>query len=89
MLDRSFWEQGERYQVTDERDQVRRYTMPPQRVDAMLLAAMEAAAQVADPELWALIAGLRSDTSLAVKAKAVELVNRRAKTTASTQPVSG
>lgn len=89
MLDRSFWEQGERYQVTDEKNQVRRFVMPPQRVDDMLIATMDAVARVNDPELWALIDGLRSDKSLSVKAKAVELTNRRAKMTASAPTVSG
>lgn len=89
LLDREFWEKGERYQVTDDKDQIRRFTMPPQRVDDLLIAAMNAAANLEDPDLWALIERLGSDKSLNVKARASELLKDRSSAAQSKHSVSG
>ncbi|MHC5112165.1 MAG: HEAT repeat domain-containing protein [Planctomycetota bacterium] len=77
MLSREFWETDDRYQVTDESGQVRRYRMPPQRVNDFLIAAIDAAAHTSDPDLWELIDGLKSDSSSAVRGRAVEVVSNR------------
>lgn len=88
LLDREFWEKGDRYQVTDEKNQIRRFGMPPQRVDELLIATMDAASRLDDPEIWVLIERLASDKSLSVKAKAIALRNRREKAVQSMQPVA-
>lgn len=89
LLDREFWEKGQRYQVADKEGQVRRFAMPPQRVDELLKAAMEAAAHLDDPDLWALIERLQSDTSLTVRAKAMEILNLRQHEVESASSVAG
>jgi hypothetical protein len=71
MLDRTFWEKGERFQ-----------TVRP-RIDAMLLAAIDAASQLDDWGLWEAIDRLKSDPSPSVRAKADEAPRRRTAPTAS------
>lgn len=83
MLDRKFWEGGKRYQVVDEKGVVRRYPMPPQRVEALLIAAMEAASHLNDPGLWEAIETLKSDPIPNVRLKAAEIASRRVASAAS------
>lgn len=78
LLDRSFLASGERYRVTDESGTVRRYPLPPQRVDGLMLAAMDAARNLSDADLWETIQGLESDPSPAVRARASEMIKGRA-----------
>lgn len=82
MLERSFWESGARYEVKDEKDQTRRYAMPPQRVDAMLIAAMDAASRLESAALWSAIERLAADRSPGVRGKALSLLKRRGEVTA-------
>lgn len=77
LLDRRFWETGDRYQVVDEKGVVRRYAMPPQRVEGLLVAAIDAAAQLDDRDLWDSIDRLQSDASRAVARHAAEVVRQR------------
>lgn len=78
LLDRSFWETGERYEVRDDAGNVRRYRMPPQRVNDLLIAAIDASAKLNEPDLWAAIERLKSDPFPAVRAAAMKALNRRA-----------
>jgi HEAT repeat protein len=80
LLDRAFWESGERYSVTDESGAVHRYPMPPSRVDVYLKAAIEAAAKSVDPETQAMIKSLASDASPMVEGAAKKALAERAKT---------
>lgn len=77
LLDRSFWQDGERYQVVDPKGNVLRYPMPPQRIDALLMAAIDAASHLPDKDLWAAIDTLKSDPTPGVRAKAEEAASRR------------
>ncbi len=77
LLDRDFWESGERYEKRDEQGQVHRYAMPADMIDLWLLAALEVVPRVDDPDLWKLVDRLKSDRSLAVQAKARELIRAR------------
>lgn len=77
LLDRRFWETGERYQVVNEKGEVRRYAMPPQRVESLLVAAIDAAAHLDDRDLWDSIDRLQSDASKAVARHAAEVVRER------------
>jgi HEAT repeat protein len=83
LLDRTHLESGERYQVTDESGKVHRYSLERGRVDAILIAAMDAAANLNDGDLWGLIDRLRSDPSPAVRGRATEVTQRRAESRAS------
>lgn len=65
MLDRTFWEKGGRFQ-----------TVRP-RIDAMLLATIDAASQLDDRGLWEAIGQLKSDPSPSVRAKAEEVRRRQ------------
>ncbi|MDO8628970.1 MAG: hypothetical protein Q7R41_00620 [Phycisphaerales bacterium] len=65
MLDRTYWEKGDRFQ-----------TVRP-RIDAMLRATIDAAAQLDDRGLWEAIDRLKSDSSPSVRAKADEARRRR------------
>ncbi|MEK7710497.1 MAG: hypothetical protein AAB341_01255 [Planctomycetota bacterium] len=65
MLDRTFWEKGDRFQTV------------LQRIDAMLRAAIDAASQLDDRGLWEAIDRLKSDPSPSVRAKADEARRRR------------
>lgn len=72
LLDRSFLESDERYHVSDAAGNVRRYRLPPQRVDEFLLAAIGAASKLDDAELRAMIERLESDPSPAVRVRATD-----------------
>lgn len=78
LLDRSFWENGERYTVIGDSGNVLRYRMPPHRIEGLLVAAIDAASQTTDPDLWELIEGLKSDPSPIVRGRAVAVLARRA-----------
>ncbi len=78
MLDRTFWESGDRFQKVDESGTVRRYPMPPQRIEALLIAAIDAAAHLQDETLWDAIETLKSDPIPSVRTKAAEVASRRA-----------
>ena len=60
MLDRKYWEQGDRFQTVTR------------RIDAILLAAIDAASGLDDPGLWDAIERLKSDPSPSVRTKADE-----------------
>lgn len=77
LLDRAHLESGERYQVTDGSGKVHRYSLERGRVDVILIAAMDAASQLDDADLWGMIDRLKSDPSPAVRGKAMELTQRR------------
>ncbi len=70
LLDRSFWETGERYRVMDGHGNIKRYAMPGVRIEELLMAALDAASHLDDPELWLGIERLRSDPSPVVRRKA-------------------
>lgn len=78
LLDREFWESGERYSVTDEGGTVHRYPMPAARVDEYLKAAIEAGANVADPEILEMIDKLALDASPLVQGAAKKAIAERA-----------
>ncbi len=81
LLDRTHLQSGDRYEVR-EGGNVRRYPLPPNRVEALLIAAMEAAANLKDDDLWGMIDRLKSDPAPAVRGKAMELIKRRAELSA-------
>lgn len=74
LLDRSFWEKGDRYETVDAQGLVRRYPMPPGMVDAWLQAAIDAGAKMNDPEVNEAIRALSSDRSLPVRSRATEIL---------------
>lgn len=78
LLDRAHLESGERYEVRDAAGSIKRYPMPPNRIEALLMAAMDAAANLRDDDLWGMIYRLKSDPSPAVRGKAMEVFGRRA-----------
>ncbi len=82
MLDRAFWESGDRFQKIDESGSVRRYPMPPQRIEALLIAAIDAASHLRDEALWDAMETLKSDPIPSVRAKAAEVESRRNASTA-------
>jgi len=77
LLDRGFWESGERYETRDEQGQMHRYAMPPDMIERWLLAALDVVPSVNDADLWEMVDRLKSDPSLAVQAKANELISAR------------
>jgi hypothetical protein len=77
LLDRKHLESGDLFQAIDVSGVVRRYPLPPTRVEALLIATMEAAANLDDSDLWAMIDRLQSDSSPAVRGKATELLKAR------------
>ena len=82
LLDRKFLESGDWYRVVDASGNVRTHPLPPERVKALLTAAMDAASCLDDPDLWSMIDRLKSDTSPAIKGKAMEVTDRRTRLTA-------
>lgn len=84
LLDRKFLESGEWYRVVDSSGNVRTHPLPPERVKALLSAAIDAASCLEDADLWSMIDRLKSDTSPAIKGKALEVTDRRTR-----QPASG
>ncbi len=77
LLDRSFWEKGGRYRKTDEAGRAFTYEMPANRVDNALMAAIDAASNLHDVDLWKMIERLQSDPSPVVRQKAAETASRR------------
>lgn len=78
LLDRSFLESGQRYRVVDSSGRVLRYALPPQRVDELLMAAMDAASNLDDTEVWKMISQLTTDPSPAVRGHAKTAIKARA-----------
>ncbi len=76
LLDRSFWESGERYEVRKPSGEVLRYKMPQERLENLMIAAIDAVSHLDDLELRKMISELRSDKSPAVRAKAMMAVKR-------------
>ena len=77
MLDRGYWEKGERYEKVDASGMVLRYPMPAGRTDALMSAAIDAVSNLQDPELWGAIDRLQSDRSLVVRGRAKAAMERR------------
>ncbi len=77
LLNRSFLESGKRYRVADTDGSIRRYQLPPQRVDKLLMAAIDAASILDDAEVWEIISQLRSDPSPAVRGRATAVTASR------------
>ncbi len=70
LLDRKFWETGERYHTIDESGTTKSYAMPANLIQEWLMAAIDAAAILDDVDLWEMIKRLKSDTSPAVQQRA-------------------
>lgn len=83
MMDRQYLESGNRYRTVDASGNIRQYPLPPQRIEALILATVEAASNLDDRDLWVMIDRLKSDASPAVRGKAVEIIDRRARRQAS------
>lgn len=78
LLTRSFWETDARYEVREEGSATpRRYPMPPQRINGALIAAIDAASNLHDLDLWEMIDLLKSDPSLAVRERAEAALQHR------------
>ncbi len=77
LLDRSFWETGERYQVREADGSMLRYAMPEDRIEQYLIAAIDAASHLVDPELWRQIEGLQHDPRPQVRARAEQVLASR------------
>lgn len=80
LLDRSFWESGQRYRIVDDAGKVKPYRMPEERIVRNLVTAIEAAGTLSDPEVWDMIDRLRKDPRPRVRARASEIVAARTKT---------
>lgn len=76
LLDREFLSSGKLYKVGEGSGRAF-YEMPPQRIEQTLLAAIDAATNLDDPEIWKAIDLLASDESPVVRAKAQEAVHAR------------
>jgi HEAT repeat protein len=78
LLDRGFLESPDLYVATDADGNVKgRYPLSAGRVEALLIAAIEAASHLNDGDLWEMIERLQSDPSFAVQGKAKEAMARR------------
>lgn len=77
LLDRSFWEKGERFASVDASGTAHRYAMPPVRIEQWLLVSIDAASRLADADLWTMIERLQSDPSAAVRGRASEVIKAR------------
>lgn len=77
LLDRSFWESGDRYQTIDGQGSTVHYKMPPQRIDHLLIAAVDAAENLGDRDLWEMMERLKSDTSPMVGSRAARACKER------------
>jgi HEAT repeat protein len=77
LLDRTFWQTGDRYEVQDLSGKMLRYPMPPDRVDAWLIASIKAASNLDDPQVWEMIAALERDPSPSVRGAALEAMKKR------------
>ncbi len=76
LMDREFWESQNRYEIKDKDGNIRRYPMPPGRVESFLIASIEAASGLEDAELRKMIERLESDRAPAVRAAAVKASRR-------------
>jgi len=78
LLDRTFLSSDNVYEVEDEKGAVRRYRMPAQRVDEVMLAAIDAAANLDEPDVWDMIGAIaESDPSPGVRGRAQAAVRGR------------
>lgn len=77
LLDRSFWETGDRYRHVDEHGAERNYPMPPQKVEGWLVASIDAVSHLADAGLWKQIERLKSDSSPMVRSRAQKALGER------------
>lgn len=78
LLDRKFLQSPDLYVATDEEGRILgRYPLPPERIEATLIAAIDAASKLSDADLWESIEKLESDPSLAVRGKAAEVLADR------------
>jgi hypothetical protein len=77
LLDRSFLEKDGLMQVKKEDGTIHRSTLPPDRVAALLEAAMDAAANLDDEGLWSQIELLSEDDHPSVSGRAQELLKNR------------
>ncbi len=80
LLDRDFLSAENRYQTAEDSSQTQRYKMPPQRVEELLIAAINAASNLRDPAVWEAIEQLTSDVSPVVRTRADEAVKSRRST---------
>lgn len=76
LMDREYLSGPDRYQVRDDSGQMHRYPLPAGRIDEIMMAAMEAAWGLNDPQLNEAVQSLENDSSLVVKGKAKELIAR-------------
>lgn len=77
LLDRSFWETGERYETMDASGNIRRYAMPASRIADLLIASIDAVAHLDDADLWKMIERLKSDSSPLVRERAGQAIDGR------------
>jgi hypothetical protein len=78
LLDRSFLERDGLYQKTDGAGVTHRYSLPPQRIDGILLAAVEAGANLESATVWERVRSLsRDDSSPAVRERAAAVLRNR------------
>ena len=80
LLDRSFWESGQRYQTAGKNGTVLRYRMPEERIARNLVTALEAAGTLSDPDVWDMIDRLREDPRPSVRMRATEILASRTET---------
>lgn len=82
LMDREFLERDGLYETKDGAGVVHRYPLPPQRVQEILIAAIDAGAQLGDPEVFAQVRQLaESDRSPAVREHAAGVLRKREQTT--------
>lgn len=77
LLDRRFLGAPDRLQIIDENGRVHRYRLEPDRVDEILLAAIDSASNLLDAVLWEQINELKSDPSPPVRMRAIEALASR------------
>jgi len=83
LMDREYLESGPWYRTVDASGNVQSHPLPPERVKALLIAAMEAASTLDDADLWSMIDRLKFDALPAVRGKAMEVTDRRARSQSS------
>lgn len=77
LLDRTFWESERRYRTEDSSGRILKYRMPPDRVERYLQAAIDAASNLNDVEIWRMIEQLKFDPSPSVRGKATDTLQGR------------
>ena len=77
LLDRSFLESGELYQIRDDLGAIHRYQLPQRRVEELLVATIDAVSMLDDDELWEMIGALARDSSPRVRSRAAEALDSR------------